>query len=679
MNFKIIKQLYKKEILDVLRDKKTVIMMLIVPLLVYPLMFVAGMGMMSKVTTEMNTQTYTIGVNFMESDTELLELFLDSGDDTIRFELEDSRVRDADYSVILRGEHIDAFVDRVDTESGVRFCVTYMSSVTNSSYAMQKIEQVLQRYAEQITRQTISDAGMDAETVLNPIDVEIRDCASTEESTGSMLGVIVPFMLVVSLLMGTMYPAIDTTAGERERGTLETILTLPVTNQELIFSKFLTVGTIGIVSAVLNLISMGGIGVYVYKLMVETGGVLQEFDWKRFLPVIVICVLCILAFAVLISALSMCFCVFAKSYKEANNYITPLMLVVMFASFVAFMPNVTLTNRMALVPVVNICLLIRDLLAFKFSLSAIVIVLLGNVIYGVLAVLLLGKLYNSEAVLFGDSMEGVRIFERRSNLVKGGVPSFGDVLVALAVVLVLMIYAGGYASAKNIFSGLLVTQGIVAFVPLLIAWYTKRDTRKTFRLRGCHLGYFLGGWLLMCGVILLGMLLTAVTSQLFPESADSMNGSLDVVFQKGYGVSLLVIALLPAVCEELLFRGFLLSSLEQRLKRKSAILVAALLFGLYHMNLVQSPTTALIGAALCYVAVQANSLFPGILMHFFNNALSVTASFYPEKLERILPFLSENGMPVLVVLLLGVVLTGIGVYCVKLTKKRTDVVERSKN
>lgn len=102
MNFKVIKQLYKKEILDVLRDKKTIIMMVIVPLLIYPLMFVGGMVMMSKVTTQMDTQTYEIAVDFMDTNPELVEMFLHPDDDTLHFKLCDLNVMDADISMILR-------------------------------------------------------------------------------------------------------------------------------------------------------------------------------------------------------------------------------------------------------------------------------------------------------------------------------------------------------------------------------------------------------------------------------------------------------------------------------------------------------------------------------------------------------------------------------------------------
>ena len=93
------------------------------------------------------------------------------------------------------------------------------------------------------------------------------------------------------------------------------------------------------------------------------------------------------------------------------------------------------------------------------------------------------------------------------------------------------------------------------------------------------------------------------------------------------------------------------------------------------MNLVQTPTTALIGVALCYVAVQSGSLLPGMLMHFFNNALSVTAAFYPKQVARVLPFFSEKGVPALIVIVMGVGLCVLGGYMINRSKNKAFAVE----
>jgi sodium transport system permease protein len=103
------------------------------------------------------------------------------------------------------------------------------------------VKDILDELSDVETRKAIEEAGLDAEKVTHPFGIKRENIASTEQSAGSILGMILPFMLVVSLLMGTMYPAIDTTAGEKERGTLETLLTLPIRNHEMILAKFITI------------------------------------------------------------------------------------------------------------------------------------------------------------------------------------------------------------------------------------------------------------------------------------------------------------------------------------------------------------------------------------------------------------------------------------------------------
>lgn len=294
----------------------------------------------------------------------------------------------------------------------MQYDVYYLSSETNSAYAADLVMDILDELREDMTRQKLTDEGMNVQAILEPISYEKQDTASSEQSLGSIMGSILPFMLVVSLLIGTMYPAIDTAAGERERGTLETILTLPVTNRQLILSKFITVAAIGVVSALLNILSMGAIAVYMYKLM-DLQTEVAVLDLAKFVPAILVCVLAVFAFSLFISAITMCVTSFAKSYKEANNYITPLMLVVMFVGYVGFIPNLELTQTMAMVPVANICLLIKNIMVFKIDYGAIAVVLLSNVAYAIAAILFLSKIYDSEAILFSDGKAGLQLFERR--------------------------------------------------------------------------------------------------------------------------------------------------------------------------------------------------------------------------------------------------------------------------
>ncbi len=629
MSFKTIKNLYKKEILDVLRDKKTVLMMLVVPLIIYPLIFLFSMQIAASFTTNMSEQVYNIVLDF-EDEGVLKEMFTDSKEAGYRFNVVETDVP----AELLNSGEIDAYISTEIREGKTCFRIYYMSAITNSNYATSYIKAVLSDYSGKLTKGFIEEAGLDYDSVISPIGVELNDMSTNEESAGSLLGNLIPFMLIVSLIMGTMYPAIDTTAGERERGTLETVLTLPVTNTELIFSKFLTVATIGVVSAMLNIISMSGIGIYMYNTMVNYAG-MSSINMAQFVPAIIISVLCVLAFAVFLSAITMCVCAFAKSYKEANNYISPLMIVIIFASFISIIPNMELTKHMALVPAANICLLIRDLLIFKYDTGIILLVLASNIVYGIVAVMLLGRIYNSEAVLFGDEGSTVQIFEKRSNLKKGGVPTMGDGLLVVALTAVLMLYVGGSMQLKYGYYGVLGTQAIILLVPLAFALYSKKNLKETYKLKGFKIFDLFGGILMVIGAMLVGILITSITGSIFKTSGQNMTEAMEGLLGDTFIETLFVVAVVPAICEELMFRGYLLSAAEKKMNYRKAILFVALVFGIYHMSIVQFFTTAFLGIIMGYVVHKSGSIIPSMIMHFVNNASSCVLMYYPNTFGKI--------------------------------------------
>ena len=690
MSTKILKTLVKKEMLDVLRDKKTVFIMLVIPIILYPLIFIGALQLVAFVSSSMEKNNYKIVVaaedegrflhrleEFRLDGSKIAENGVQASDDAaVATEEEEEQsyeitIIDAgsitDYETALNDEEIDAYVSGKLQDGKMQYDVYYLSSANNSSYAAGVIIDVLDALREDLSKQMIAEEGMDVQAVLEPIAYARQDIASSEQSIGSIMGSILPFMLVISLLMGTMYPAIDTTAGERERGTLETILTLPVTNRQLIVSKFITVAVIGIVSALLNILSMGAIACYMYKMMdMQTD--MGSFDLTKFIPAILVCMLAVFAFSLFISAVAMCVTSFAKSYKEANNYITPLMLVVMFVGYVGFIPNIELTQSMAMVPVANICLLVKNMLLFKVDYAVIAIVLLSNVAYAVIAILFLSKIYDSEAILFSDGKAGLQLFEKRSNLKKGGVPTVSDVWFVVAVTMLLVLYAGSMLQIRYGLMGVFGTQLILLAVPLFLVIYTKRDVKETYGFSGARAADYLGGAVLIVGAYLVNLVIAVGLTSLFPESA----GNVETVFEDIMSGNVLavfaVIALTPAVCEEMLFRGVILHSLRDKYRASSAIAITAALFGLYHMSLVKFIPTGLLGLLLCLVVWKTDSIYPAMLMHFINNAISVFVSCYPEQVEKVLPVLYQDTLSVMEAVCLcgvGLVLMGIGWVIIK--------------
>ena len=682
INTKIIRTLIKKEILDVFRDKKTVLMMLVVPIVLYPLIFIGVMQFMAFISSSMEDENYRIVVEaddegaFIHKLSEFCKEEEVGGASTEEAEQQDSEeaseqsyeitIVDAgsisDYETALNEEEIDAYVLGQMQDGMMQYEVFYLSSVTNSAYAANLVMDAFDELKEDMTRQLIMDEGMDVRAILEPIHYEKQDTASSEQSLGSIMGSILPFMLIISLLMGTIYPAIDTTAGERERGTLETILTLPVTNRQLIISKFITVAVIGMVSALLNILSMGAIAFYMYK-MADMQTEVASFDLAKFIPAILVCILAVFAFSLFISAVTMCVTSFAKSYKEANNYITPLMLIVMFIGYVGFIPNLELTQTMSMIPVANICLLIKNMMAFKIDYGAIAVVLLSNMAYAVIAILFLSKIYDSEAILFSDGKAGLQLFEGRSNLKKGGVPTVSDVWFVVAVTMLLMLYVGSLLQIKFGLAGVFGTQMIILFVPLFLVVYTKRDFRQTYGFAKAKLTDYLGGGLIAVGILLLNVVITTGLMKLFPESAANVETTFNGILGDNAMAAFFVIALAPAICEEMLFRGVILHSLKAKYRISSAVVITAALFGLYHMSLLKFIPTGLLGLVLCIVVWWTGSIYPAMVMHFINNAVSVTVTYYPEQVEKVLPILCKTTLSVSDVLCLcgaGLFLVGIG-------------------
>lgn len=685
MSAKIIRTLVKKEMLDVFRDKKTVVIMLLVPVILYPLIFIGAMQAVVLISASMGEQNYRIAID--AADDGAFEQMLaakgrqkdGSGEETDAEQVEEERYEitlvDAgsigDYEEALNEEVIDVYVTGAVQNGKMKYDVYYLSSVTNSSYAQNLVTDVFEEFREVLTEEKIREAGLDVHEILEPILYEKKDTASSEQSLGSIMGSILPFMLIVSLMMGTMYPAIDTTAGERERGTLETILTLPVTNRQLIISKFLTVAAIGMMSALLNICSMGGIALYMYEVMdMQTDA--GSIEIARFLPAIFVCILAIFAFSLFVSAVTMCVTAFAKSYKEANNYITPLMLVIMFTGYIGFIPNVELTQTMAMIPVANICLLIKNMLLFKIDYTVIAVVLLSNVAYAMFAVLFLSRIYDSEAVLFGDGKHGIQLFEKRSNLQKGGVPTVSDVWFVVAVTIVLILYAGSILQLKFGLAGVFGTQLLLLFTPLLVAIYTKRDLQLTYGFRKAGMKKYLSGIFIITGVFLVNIVISTGLTILLPESAENVVTAFDGIMSGNIWAVLFVIAFAPAVCEEMLFRGMIFQSMKARYRISAAVGITAVLFGMYHMSLVKLIPTGFLGFVLCYAAYRADSIYPAMLMHFLNNAFSVLISCYPEKVKRFFPVFYQDALgfgDVMRLLGIGLILVGIGMYILKEDRK----------
>ncbi len=671
--------LIRKEMLDILRDKKTLIMMILVPIVLYPLLIIGMTLVLNSVMSTSEEVSYTVGFEGEYADV-VADLQEVMAQDPEEFD------EDVDFLAMDEGGSsavLDATL-RFETESDgrLRAEITYDSTAMNSAHVCRMLEDAVEGYRQKLVVEGLAKLDLD-EDFLHPIICTTVDEVSEAESFGGSIGGSIGMMLIVMILMGALYPAIDTTAGEKERGTLETLLTLPVTNFQMIFSKFVSVAIIACVTALLSLISLAGS--VLFLIFGVAGDMVVEFGFSAtaMLGALPMLFLTMLVTALLSSALCMCFCVFAKSFKEANNYVTPLLLVVMIASMAGMLPSVELDQRTVLIPIVNVSLMMKQVLSQQFSFALAGVANLVNLCVSILIIWFLAKMYDSENILFADGFRSFRLFVRRSDVKEGTVPDNGDVMLAVTVLFLLMIYVGSAASARLGFWGTAVTQLMILAVPLLLVWYMKSDVKTLFSLKAPRKGTVLGSVLLYLGTYCLIMVLSVALRALFPESMENVELAFSPIARQPFVSILLVVALMPAVGEEFLFRGLMFGSIRANwLKRHPkgpsvkgaayAILISAAVFGVFHMSLAKFFTTFLLGALFAYIVYRTGSIYVTMGLHFVNNAVSMAVMKYPEAVGKVLPFLMEEELSMVEIvglLAAGVVLAGLGFMLLRKKKE----------
>ncbi len=266
-----------------------------------------------------------------------------------------------------------------------------------STIAMEKLRGRLWDYEDSVVAGRLNKRKMD-ESLLHPVDIKSENIASKEKMGGFMLSMFLPYIIIILALTGAMYPAIDLTAGEKERGTLETILVSSVSRGELATGKFFCVMTASVVTAILATISMSITAGMGFARMGAITGEEAQFS-IRFTSVAVSLIL-FLPISALFSSLLLSLSLLAKSYKEAQSYITPFMIVVIMPALISFMPGVELNWTFAFVPVVNVSLALKEVLLGTYNWGFIGLIFISTIVYASFSIFITRKLFEKEEVLF---------------------------------------------------------------------------------------------------------------------------------------------------------------------------------------------------------------------------------------------------------------------------------------
>ncbi len=470
---------------------------------------------------------------------------------------------------------------------------------------------------------------------IEPVKVERQDIATRDEISGNIWAKLFPFLLVMMALTGAYYPAIDICAGEKERGTMETLLISPASREEIVLGKFFTVVLASVVTALLNLLSLGLTGWQIVRQFGTiqpagpSGKSLDAVFGAPNLEATVWIVALLIPLSVFLGALSVALAVLARSMKEGQYYLTPLFLFVMPLTMITLMPGLELNLFTSLVPITGVALLLRTLMQGKYYMAAqfSLPVLVPTILYGVFALRWAVEQFQNEAVLFRESERfSVRDYLRHLIRDRRPRPNAAMAILCFALMLTSAWFLSPYLGANP--TSLILGQAIfILGPPLVMTFLLTSDPLGTLRLRRfCAIDVALAALLAMA-IHPLTSELRPVVERLFPvpEAIKAILTKLTSALPN-LGAAVFALAVVPAVCEEFAFRGFILSGLMRRNRKVSAIVLSALLFGFLHvlLSLFQQLFNAtLLGLILGLIAVKTDSLWPCIVFHASNNALAV--------------------------------------------------------
>lgn len=401
MSLRNIGIVYRKELIDSLRDRRTVVSVIVVPLLVMPLLTI-GMGVLSLTLVGMAMR-------------EIPRVMILGGEDSPHVKAELQQLKDvrivpanSDFVEEISNKQIRAAVEipvgfEAKLASGESSTVKiYMyEGELRSGFGADRLQRFFRELRDRTVREQLAARQL-PDSLMRPFDLVEKNVAPPEKVGGAILGGLVPYFVILLCLTGAMYPAMDLTAGEKERGTIETILCSPVSRTHLVLGKFLMVLTASIATAVLAIASMAvSFGVGKKMLFGLTHGAVDAslqitITGKAVVSIFFV----VLPLAVFFSAALLALSLFAKSFKEAQSYISPLMITVVLPAVAALLPGVELSPALALVPVLNTSLVSKEIITGTFHWGLIALIFLSSSVYAGVAIAIAVKLFQREDVLF---------------------------------------------------------------------------------------------------------------------------------------------------------------------------------------------------------------------------------------------------------------------------------------
>jgi len=410
MNWKNILTVYLKELKDSLRDRRAIISIIVIPTLVMPALFFGVGKIAAGVVSKAKQETPVIAVIGGEDSPGVTGPIRESKKWRIVETAADWKQQISDKKIRAVVKIPTGFENNLKAGQLDPVIIYHYEGELKSGMAVGELEKYFRDLRERTVAARLAERSL-PETLIRPFEVKRENVAPPEKVGGNMLGGIVPYVIILLCFTGAMYPAIDLTAGEKERGTMETLLCSPASRIDLVLGKFLVVVTGSLSAMLLSLLSMGLSAAVAGMIFMNKGagtklaaaaqqahsvGGMPTIDPAGLIGVVAM----VLPVAILFSAVLFTVALFAKSHKEAQSYASPMIFLVIMPAVIGMLPGIDLNGRLALVPILNLSLVCKEMLSGVWHWNYIALIFASSCVYAAIALGLAVKMFNREDVIF---------------------------------------------------------------------------------------------------------------------------------------------------------------------------------------------------------------------------------------------------------------------------------------
>ncbi|MGC4378663.1 ABC transporter permease [Fictibacillus sp. Mic-4] len=376
--------IFKKELIDSLRDRKTIVLSVLIPIILN-----AGLMLLfDRVVLNKSEDTMTIAVN-QNSQSTIYKWLYDMKNTKIK-ELSDpmEAVKDGDAQVGIKvGSDFD---QKLKNGGSPELTIYSDSGSSKSSAAVETVKNIISMHEQTIVNEKLQSAHIDPK-VLNPFQMKVKNVAKDDDGGMYLVSLFAQIIIVLGVMMGGVSAANDLFAGEKERKTMEALLITPVKRSHLITGKWLTISVLGAITGIFSTVTL------VVFIKFFTTNLPNVFDLEHGGGKLIAALLiAIILFAFLVASIQVIFSLFANTMKEAQNYISPLMLLGMLPYYFLITVSVNeMTTMHFIIPFLNIYALIKQLIYGVYSLQNVLLTigstLVCIVIFFTIARVMFGK------------------------------------------------------------------------------------------------------------------------------------------------------------------------------------------------------------------------------------------------------------------------------------------------